>query len=130
MNGWSRQRLSDYRRTLFNDVNGKEVATINQWPSHIRMTFWKKPMTRRETFMLLCFLIGNGCHPRLAMYWLLSSATWAPYSELSSRCDSINRFFRDVAHKHNVWFYYDLRNKRIVHLDGSRHNVFYGSRAT
>ncbi len=124
MANWQHERLRDYRKMLFNDINGRHFKNLYWWPEHMVQSFWRKPMIQRDVFKLLCFFLGNGCHTRLALYWILTSAAWCP-SELKHRCDRLHSFYRDLPQKIHIWFYYDLDKKRFLHLDGSVHDTYF-----
>lgn len=124
MSEWDKEKISNYRRNLLLDINGRHFPCLFHWPKHIKLCFWKKPMSPTDTFKILCFLLGNRCNVRLAMYWVLSSLAWAPRDELERRCIRVRAFFRDFQSKQSTWFFFSLDKRRIVHLDGSRHQIF------
>ncbi len=121
---WDRSKISQYRRMLLAEINGRHFLSVYFWPHNMKKIFWSKPMTSRETFMLLCFLLGNKCHIRLALYWVCSSINWCRPCDVDGRCKSITNFFRDFKGKQNTWFYFDLQKKVLIHMDGSRHQIF------
>lgn len=72
----SRIEISEKRKSLLNDINGDLFYSLNLWPQKIERAFWKKPIGDEETFMLLIFLVENGCPPLLATQWILTSTFW------------------------------------------------------
>ena len=124
MHNWNKEKISKYRQLLLSDINGQKFYSMHLWPKNIIRVFWLKPMTHRQTFMLMCFLVGNGCNVRLAVYWILMAVSWAPKHGVNSRCNSIIAFANDLPQKRHVWFYYDMRVKQMRRLDGSRHFLY------
>lgn len=124
MSNWSAETLATYRRMLLVDINGRHFKALYFWPRHMVQSFWMKPMTGRDTFKVMCFLLGNGCHVRLAMYWVLSSISWVSKNQLEGRHERLHQFFIDFTVKRNTWYFYNLEQRMLLHLDGSRHNVY------
>ena len=118
MSNWSKNRLSEYRRMLFKDINGGQMPPLRQWPQDMVLIFYRKPMSKLEAFKLLCFLIGNSCHPNLAMYWIVSSGCYGA-TNVADRCSHLSDLFKDVRTKAGQLYCYNLLSTNFKHLDGS-----------
>ena len=66
------------RRELLNIINGDTFYPLSKWPLDLKLIFWKKTISDKNTFKLFLFFIGNGGSPHLAGDWIMTSQAWAP----------------------------------------------------
>ena len=90
----SRQEVVEERKQLFRLLNGDAFFPEKSWPKDIRLTFWKKPISDKETFKLLLFFHGNGCNPEIISRWILLAQSWA-----SSQATAEKRAHMSNIHK-------------------------------
>jgi hypothetical protein len=108
-------------KELLKKINGDIFYKIKVWPTWLRRIFWKKPLSDTETFKTFIFFAGNGCPPNVIIKWILSSFVWARTDGklIDKRIRQLKYLLGNIATKGNIWFYYDLQNKRILHLNGN-----------
>ena len=114
----SRVEISEKRKSLLSEIDGDLFYSINLWPKKIERIFWNKPISDQETFVLLIFLVENGCPPWLARQWILTSTFWDK-AKTSRRHQQIEWFLENRSKKINTWFYFDLHFQKYVYLDGT-----------
>ena len=73
---YSKSDLVHLRKQLLTELNGDTFFKLNQWPREMKIMLFNKPIGDRNTFKLMCFLLGNGCPPLLAIKWIMSSQHW------------------------------------------------------
>ena len=56
-------------------------------------------MARLDEFKILCFMLGNKCHPRLALCWLLTGLFWALQLEQNGRVLNLANVFVQLPAK-------------------------------
>ena len=113
-----RVEISEKRKSLLSEINGDLFFSINQWPKKIERVFWKKPIGDQETFVLLIFLVENGCPPWLATQWILTSTFWDK-AKTARRYEQIQWILENRVKKRNTWFYFDVHFNKYVFLDGT-----------
>ena len=118
MSLWSQERLDNYREMLSKDIDGEQMVHLHKWPQQMVDILNMKPMGQLDVFKLFCFFIGNGCHSRLAMYWIVSSFCFGPHDHIEGRCIHLAKLFNDVISKRKEWFCYNVNTKGFTHLDG------------
>ena len=114
----SRVEISEKRKSLLSEIDGDLFYSINLWPKKIERIFWNKPISDQETFVLLIFLVENGCPPWLARQWILTSTFWDK-EKTSRRHQQIEWILENRSKKINAWFYFDLHFQKYVYLDGT-----------
>ena len=114
----SRVEISEKRKSLLSEIDGDLFYSINLWPKKIERIFWNKPISDQETFVLLIFLVENGCPPCLARQWILTSTFWDK-AKTSRRHQQIEWILENRSKKINTWFYFDLHFQKYVYLDGT-----------
>ena len=114
----SRVEISEKRKSLLSEIDGDLFYSINLWPKKIERIFWNKPISDQETFVLLIFLVENGCPPWLARQWILTSTFWDK-EKTSRRHQQIEWILENRSKKINTWFYFDLHFQKYVYLDGT-----------
>lgn len=114
----SRVEISEKRKSLLSEIEVDLFYSINLWPRKIERIFWNKPISDQETFVLLIFLVENGCPPWLARQWILTSTFWDK-AKTSRRHQQIEWILENRSKKINAWFYFDLHFQKYVYLDGT-----------
>ena len=114
----SRVEISEKRKSLLSEIDGDLFYSIKLWPKKIERIFWNKPISDQETFVLLIFLVENGCPPWLARQWILTSTFWDK-AKTSTRHQQIEWILENRSKKINTWFYFDLHFQKYVYLDGT-----------
>ena len=71
-----KNEISEKKRKIFENINRDIFYPIESWPKELRLLFWKKPLSDRNTFKLILFLMGNGCSPWITYEWILTSTYW------------------------------------------------------
>ena len=118
----SRVEISEKRKSLLSEIDGDLFYSIKLWPKKIERIFWNKPISDQETFVLLIFLVENGCPPWLARQWILTSTFWDK-AKTSTRHQQIEWILENRSKKINAWFYFDLHFQKYVYLDGTERCV-------
>ena len=114
-----RGELVHARKELFKVINGDAFFPLKSWPRDIQLIFWRKPMTDRETFKLVLFLLGNGCAPDLICQWVLTAQFWADsLKSAEKRARQVDFILNNADKKGNAWFYYDIDHQRLLWLNG------------
>lgn len=121
INNCDYQSISRERLHLYEQINGELFYPMKTWPNWIKRIFWKKPLSDKQTFMLVLFLHGNGCLPTILLAWILSSQFWAAekWKTLKKRSFQIHWILRNIPFKLPHWYYFDMHHRRILYLNGS-----------
>ena len=107
------------RKELFSAINGNAFFPIKSWPRDVQLIFWKKPMSDREAFKLVLFLIGNGCSPDLVSRWILVAQFWAASTKIAEkRARQVDFIIDNADKKGKSWFYYDIDYQRLLWMNG------------
>ena len=109
------------RRTeLFTSINGDLFYSLKQWPTKMKLKFWKKPISDNDSFELFLFFIGNGGSPHIIAEWILTSQTCAEYGKMEKRARQLDLIFNSKEAKTNIWFYFDMYHSDWRFLDGTK----------
>ena len=110
------------RMSLFRLLDGELFYRMELWPAKMKMMFWKKPLSDRETFQVILFLFGNGCPLDLAQKWILSSTCWALEWQAKTRLFQVLSLYSSLAGDENKskWYFFDLETRNYHYLSGER----------
>ena len=95
---------------------------INSWPIEFRLIFWKKPLSDKNTFKLILFLVGNGCSPWITYEWILTSTYW-DRSKTTKQWEQIKLINADMEKQKNDWFYFDMFHKIHLYFNGNERKL-------
>jgi hypothetical protein len=87
---------------------------------NIKLKFWSKPISDRDTFELVIFFIGNGGSPVTISEWILTSQIWAVQHKMEKRARQLDYILNNKENKSNLWFYFDLYHMDWRFLDGNK----------
>ena len=118
----SKNEISEKRRKIFEKINGDIFYPIESWPKELRLLFWKKPLSDRNTFKLILFLAGNGCSPWITYEWILTSTYW-DRSKTIKRWEQMKWINKNMEKHKNNWFYFDVFHNKHFYLNGSERNL-------
>ena len=89
----------------------------------LRIIFWKKPISDKDTFKLFLFLIGNGCSPHLTSHWILTSQHWTTDKKAEKRARQLDFLLNNMDKKSHIWFYFDLHCEEWLYLNGQKRST-------
>lgn len=118
----SKTEIGEKRLEIFQRINGDIFYPLDTWPTEYRLIFWNKPLSDRNTFKLILFLMGNGCSPWITYEWILTSTYW-DRSKTTKRWAQI-KWINEKMEKHkNNWFYFDIFHNKHFYLNGNERNL-------
>ena len=103
-------------------INGNAFFPIHTWPLDLQLIHTNTPLSDRDTFKYVLFMFGNGCPPQLCLQHLCTSYFYAP-DKAKKRLQQIKWLCGNLSQKAHVWFYFDIYCNRILHLNGTPHNL-------
>ena len=104
----SKNLIADKRRQLLHIINGDIFYPMDKWPLNLRLLFWKKSISDKDTFKLFLFFIENGGSPDIFGEWILTSQAWTTSRSAEKRARQLDFILKNRDIKSNIWFYYDL----------------------
>ena len=118
----SQKEIGDKRVEIFEQINGDIFYPINSWPIEFRLIFWKKPLSDKNTFKLILFLVGNGCSPWITYERILTSTYW-DRSKTTKRWEQIRWINANMEKHKNNWFYFDMFHKIHLYFNGNERKL-------
>ena len=114
----TQNEVVQWRREIFQAINGDVFFPLKRWPLERRLLFWSKPIGNRQTFKLVLFLVGNGCPPDLICPWILLSQAWATPEKAEKRAGQVDFVLANMDSKMQTCFYLDMDYGKILFLNG------------
>lgn len=115
------KEIGEERKRLLKVIDGATFPPLKSWPREMVLIFWKKPPGDWETFKLVLFLLGNGCCPNLIRRWMVLSQYWASSTVMvEKQCQQVDFILNNEDQKRDSWFYFDIHNQSLLHLNGQR----------
>lgn len=109
--------VSGKRKELFRLINGDAFFPTRRWPKEMQKIFWMKPISRKNTFKLFLFLVGNGRSPHLAAQWIMYAQFWDS-EDLRKRYYHLSSMMKKFYHCSDRWFYFDIETNSNCLLSG------------
>ena len=119
----SREQILDIRRHMLRSFNGDEMPSIRLWPRNIRRLLFKQTaLSDSESFQLTLFFLGNGFSPLRVGVWILTLYALIVNHDRErrgrKRCTQIAWIYSQIDNHRQVWRYFDLGDRKILHFDG------------
>lgn len=113
------KELVKERWEVWTALNGDAFFPVAAWPKDVRMAFYNKPMSDRQTFKLLVFCLGNGCSPYLIQRWILLTVAWKGNNTTAEkRARQVDFVLNNIDRKMATWFYFDISYGKLLYLNG------------
>ncbi len=120
MQSWNKPMICERRRELSLLINGDVFYAMKVWPCWMKEIFWRAPISDKNTFILVLFLLGNGCSPHVICEWILNSIVWKEaLQRQKKRFDQVMWILKKTNEKRSEWYYFDLFYQRYLFLDGT-----------
>ena len=102
-------------------MDGLIFFPFESWPQKIRSIIQQNHIGDSDTFQLILFSYGNGLPPRVLLDLLFLKYRSSP-NKLPKRINQIHWIVQAIPHKSHSWYYYDISEKRLLHLNGTPHH--------
>ena len=119
----SRASIIQQRLQLLNSFNCNAFIHFLFGHKSLRIIFWKKPISDKDTFKLFLFLIGNGCSPHLTSHWILTSQHWTTDKKAEKCARQLDFLLNNMDNKSHIWFYFDLHCEEWLYLNGQKRST-------
>lgn len=116
------QHTHTSKQKIHESINGNAFYPFTSWPLHTQLTLTATPIDDTNTFKILLFFYGNGCSPELAFEFIYASHT--TNEKIDKRFYQIKWICNNLQNKKNTWYYFDINQNKILHLDKSQHNNY------
>ena len=110
------------------DINGKVFPCLQLWSKSLRQSFLSEPIKYEDVMEVLPFLIGNNCHHRLAIYWVISGVTYHSHESDYQKCcakivDFCNNML-DCDTKFGIKFHHVISKTDVYLYDALNGKIF------